>query len=235
MRASGHRRAGGIGVALVASTVLVALSGCSTYDSMFSSRPAPAVPASTSSSSSSLSDKFSNFVLGSPATAGEATGATPPDIDCPTVEIRQGASTFSQSAPDNGSAALSLRYQANFTRGARECVLRAGTVAMKVGVEGRLILGPAGAPGTISLPVRLALVQEGVEPKTIWTKFYAVPVAVPPGESNVAFTHVEDNLSFPMPSAKDFDAYVIYVGFDPDGAAMEQKKRPAKPTPKAKR
>src|SRR5262249_3818181 len=100
--------------------------------------------------------------------------------------------------------------------------------------EGRLILGPAGAAGTISLPVRLALVREGVEPKTIWTKFAMVPVMMPPGESNVIFTHVEENVSFPMPSAKDFDAYVIYVGFDPDSAAPEQKKRPAKPTPKAK-
>jgi len=230
-------RAGGIGAALVASTALIALSGCSTYDSMFGSKPTSAAPTSSpsSSSSSSFSDKFSNFVLGSPATAGEATGATPPDIDCPTVEIRQGASTFSQSAPDNGSAALSLRYQANFLRGARECALRAGTVAMKVGVEGRLILGPAGAPGTISLPVRLAVVREGVEPKTIWTKFYSVPVVVPPGESNVLFTHVEEALSFPMPSAKDFDAYVVYVGFDPESGAAEQKRRPAKPAPKAKR
>src|SRR5215831_2760724 len=215
--------------AVSAVMIVTALAGCSSYDSLVGTKPSAAASTSAASSSSSFSDRFSNFVLGSPATAGEGAGVTPPDIDCPTVEIRQGAATYSQSGPDNGSTALSLRYQANFLRGARECALRTGTVAMKVGVEGRLILGPAGAPGTISLPVRLAVVKEGVEPKTIWTKFYSVPVVVPPGESNVLFTHVEEDLSFPMPSAKDFDAYVIYVGFDPDSAAAEQKKRPTKP------
>ena len=130
---------------------------------------------------------------------------------------------------------MSLRYQANFLRGARECALRAGNVTMKVGIEGRLILGPAGTPGTFSLPVRLAVVREGVEPKTVWTKFYMVPVSVPPGESNVLFTHVEEDMNFPMPAVREFDEYVVYVGFDPDGAAAEQKKRPTKPAPKAKR
>ena len=214
-------RAGGIGavLALVAPFALAALSGCSTYDSLVGSKPTPAATSPAASSSTSLSDKFSNLVLGSPATTAEGAGATPPDIDCPTVEIRQGASTFSQSATDNGSAALSLRYQANFLRGARECALRAGNVTMKVGIEGRLILGPAGTPGTFSLPVRLAVVREGVEPKTVWTKFYMVPVSVPPGESNVLFTHVEEDMNFPMPAVREFDEYVVYVGFDPDGAA----------------
>ncbi|HYW61417.1 MAG TPA: hypothetical protein VE909_12880 [Xanthobacteraceae bacterium] len=222
--------------AVSAVMIVTALAGCSSYDSLVGTKPSAAASTSAASSSSSFSDRFSNFVLGSPATAGEGAGVTPPDIDCPTVEIRQGAATYAQSGPDNGSTALSLRYQANFLRGARECALRAGTVNMKVGVEGRVILGPAGSPGTLTLPVRLALVKEGVEPKTIWTKFYMVPVNVPSGESNVTFTHVEEDLSFPMPSAAELDAYVIYVGFDPDGAALEQKKkRPAKPAAKPKR
>jgi hypothetical protein len=237
MRVWDHMRAGGMGavIALAAPFALAGLSGCSTYDSLVGSKPTPTAAAPASPSSTSLSDKFSNLVLGSPATTAQGTGATSPDIDCPTVEIRQGASTFAQSAADNGSAALSLRYQANFVRGARECAVRGGNVTMKVGIEGRLILGPAGAPGTMTLPVRLAVVREGVEPKTVWTKFYTVPVTVPPGESNVLFTHVEEDLSFPMPPASEFDEYVIYVGFDPDGAAPEQKKRPPKPAPKPKR
>jgi hypothetical protein len=35
-----------------------------------------------------------------------------------------------------------------------------------------------------------------------------------------------------MPAAMDFDAYVVYVGFDPDSAAAERKRPPPKAKPK---
>jgi len=219
-----------IGVVLA----LTLLAGCSTYDSLFGSRAstaasAPPVPAP--SSSSSFSQRFSNFVLGAPETTAQAGVTAPSDIDCPGVEIRQGASTFAQSAGDNGSAALSLRYQANFLKFARECAVRGGNVVMKVGVEGRVILGPAGTPGPLALPLRLAVVKEGLDPRTIWTKFYMVPVVMPPGQPNVLFTHVEEDMSFPNPPGDDLDKYVVYVGFDPDSAEAE-KKKPTRPAPK---
>jgi hypothetical protein len=249
-------QARGLGVVLA----LTLLAGCSTYDSLFGSRPSPATapapaagpapaaaPASAaasapaaapapaparSSSSSSFTQRFSNFLLGTPeATTAQAGVTAPSDIDCPGVEIRQGASTFQQTGPDNGSVALSLRYQANFIRFARECVVRAGNVQMKVGVEGRVILGPAGTSGPITLPVRLAVVKEGLDPKTVWTKFYMVPVVISPGQPNVLFTHVEEDMSFPNPPGDDLDKYVIYVGFDPESAEAEQKK-PVKPAAK---
>jgi hypothetical protein len=58
---------------------------------------------------------------------------------------------------------------------------------------------------------------------------------MPPGQPNVLFTQVEEDMTVPMPSSKDFDQYVIYVGFDPEGAALEQKKKPARPPAKPKR
>jgi len=225
--------------------MLGVLASCSTYHGLFAARTAtaaggPAV-ATTSASSTATSDtlgqRFALFGFGEgdktpPPAAGAPT--QPPDIDCPGVEVRQGASTFQQSAADNGSAALSLRYQASFIRFARECAVRAGNVVMKVGVEGRVILGPAGTTGQLELPVRLAVVKEGLEPQTIWTKFYMVPVVMPPGQPNVVFTHVEEDMSFANPPGDDLDKYVVYVGFDPDSAAAEKKKpvKPAKPVPK---
>jgi len=212
------------------------LASCSTYHGLFAARPATAAggpaAATTSASSAAVGQRFALFGFGEGEKTPKADAPTaPPDIDCPGVEIRQGASTFQQSATDNGSAALSLRYQANFIRFARECALRAGNVVMKVGVEGRVILGPAGAAGSLTLPVRLAVVKEGLEPRTIWTKFYMVPVVMPPGQPNVLFTHVDEDVSFPNPSGDDLDKYVVYVGFDPDSAAAE-KKKPPPPAPK---
>jgi hypothetical protein len=232
------RRARGWACGIGGVAALALLSACSTYDSMFGSRPSSTAspPAATSSSSSpSFTDRFSNFVHGSAATT--AQGDSPPgqaDIDCPPVEIRQGASTYSESAQDNGSAALSTRFQASFVRFARECAQHGGNVTLKVGVEGRVILGPAGTPGGVTLPVRLAVVKEGISPQTIWTKFYMVPVTLTPGQENVIFTHVEEDMTFPMPPGNQFDQYVVYAGFDPASMTAEPKRKPVKPVRKPK-
>jgi hypothetical protein len=222
---------GGIGVV----AALTVLSACSTFDGLGSSPSASAPQAS--SSSSSFTQRFSSFVTGSssPTTVAQASGPSPDsDLDCPSVSIRQGAATYAQSATDNGSEALSLRYQASFVRFARECALRGKDVTMKVGVEGRVILGPAGTPGQVAVPVRLAVVKEGLNPQVVWTKFYMVPVTLQPGEPFASFIHVEEDMTFPMPPGKEFDQYVIYVGFDPQSAAPEPKRKPAKPARKPK-
>jgi hypothetical protein len=78
--------------------------------------------------------------------------------------------------------------------------------------------------------VRMALVQEGPEPKTLWTKLYRVPVAVATGQTNVPFVHVEQDLTFPVPKDDNLESYVVYVGFD-QLSANEPKPR-AKPKPK---
>jgi hypothetical protein len=225
--------------------LLTLLASCSTYHGLFAARSATAAhasagaPTSAAAPSGAGEQRFALFGFGEGDKKPEQPAATEsPDIDCPGVEIRQGASTFQQSGADNGSTALSLRYQASFIRFARECALQGGNVVMKVGVEGRVILGPAGAAGPITLPVRLAVVKEGLEPKVIWTKFYMVPVVMPTGQPNVLFTHVEEDVSFPKPPGDQLDTYVVYVGFDPDSAEAEKKKpapraAPKKPKPKS--
>jgi len=240
MQSPDHRRAQPrrLGVVMVLSV----LASCSTYHGLLAARSATAAAgpdaATPSASLAAAGQRYALFGFGEGEKKPEpgAAATETPEIDCPGVEIRQGASTFQQSGADNGSTALSLRYQANFIRFARECALRAGNVVMRVGVEGRVILGPSGAPGPLSLPVRLAVVKEGLEPKVIWTKFAMVPVVMPPGQPNVLFTHVEEDVSFPNPPGAELDAYVIYVGFDPDSAEAEKKKpaKPTKPAPKPK-
>lgn len=128
------------------------------------------------------------------------------------------------------TSALALRYQGTFARAARECALVGTTMTIKVGVQGRIILGPAGGPGQVEVPLRYAVIQEGPESKTVWTKFYKVPVVIPEGSSNVAFTHVEQDVSFPYPkNAADLENYIIYIGFDPLGKTDAPKKPAKKP------
>jgi hypothetical protein len=80
------------------------------------------------------------------------------------------------------------------------------------------------------VPIRFAVVRETVETKVLTTKLDRVPVTIPPNDSNVLFTHVTEGLDFPMPRGNDIDNYLVYIGFDPAGAAPE----PKKPAPKAR-
>jgi hypothetical protein len=105
---------------------------------------------------------------------------------------------------------------------------------MRVGVQGRVITGPAGAPTQVDVPLRYAVVREGVEPKTITTKFRRFPVAMAPGATNVVFTDIEEDLSFPIPSTVDLDAYVVYIGFDDQGDRTERRPPAKKSAPRAK-
>jgi hypothetical protein len=113
--------------------------------------------------------------------------------------------------------AADLRYQLTFVELARQCTLVGNTVHMRVGAQGRVVVGPAGAPSQVDVPLRYAVVREGVQPKTIVTKFKRFPVSVPPGTGNVLFTDIEDDLSFPRPTQSELENYVVYVGFDQVG------------------
>ena len=205
----------------------LAITGCSS--SLLDSAPEPAATPAPTAPSPSFGDRLSSlFGSSKPAqtkTQIAAADAGSTEVECPVVEIRSGTSTLSISAP-GAEGATALRYQATLGRTARECTSKAGTLNMKVGVQGRIILGPGGGPGQIDLPLRYAVVKEGPEPKTIISKLNRVAVTIPPELGNVPFTHVEEALSVPMPPQTELDAYVIYIGFDPQGAKVQEKKPP---------
>lgn len=178
---------------------------------------------------SSFSERFNQA-----ATSGTAAQSSQPAQDstvrfCPPVDVRPGASSLAFNAA-GGEGAMALRYQATLGQTARECHNVGGNLNMKVGVQGRIILGPAGGPGMIEVPLRLALVQEGPSPKTHWTKLYRIPVTISEGVPNVVFTQVEEDMTVPMPIGVEIESYVVYVGFDALGA----KEPPAKRQPQRK-
>jgi hypothetical protein len=158
-----------------------------------------------------------------------------PDISCPQVEVRRGAATLTVG-PTGEQTAMTLKYQGSFVRLARECAAVEGNMVMKVGVEGRIVLGPAGSPGPVSVPLRFAVVQEtptGARP--IATKFIILPVEVG-ATGNTPFIYVEEALSFPIPTPTTVvDDYIVYVGFDPVSAEAQAKAPKPRPKEKPKR
>jgi len=130
------------------------------------------------------------------------------------------------------SSALSLRYQGSLLQTARECIVAGNNMTIKVGVQGRIVVGPAGGAGTVNVPLRYALVREGLQPQTLWTKLFMVPVTIPAGEPHLIWQHVEEEMTVPRPSTADLEGYVVYIGFDPEGA---KSKPPVAAKPKTAR
>ena len=203
------------GVSLAALAAAIVLSGCSSGGGL------------------SFGERFNQAAAtGSTVAQAGPTNESSSVSICPAVDVRPGTASLVFSASGSPGDAMGLRYQATLGQTARECHAVGGNLNMKVGVQGRIILGPAGGPGTIEVPVRLALVEEGPSPKTHWTKLYRIPVTIGEGVPNVSFTHVEEDLTVPMPGGNALESYVVYVGFDSLGVREQPaKKPPRKRTP----
>jgi hypothetical protein len=203
----------------VAAAVSIAI-GCSLF----------AAPAA----SQSITDRFKSLFGGgggssdAPAKAAPAEPTDEPDATCPPVAVRAGASTFAIAAPGKQPVGNDLRYQATITKTARECSINAGQITARIGIQGRVIAGPAGAPSSVQIPLRVAVVQAGVGEKVIATKAYQTTVSMSE-DSSVPFTLVADDLVYPAPVGVVADSYVFYIGFDP------QALKPEKPAPKKKK
>ena len=208
----------GLGHVVAAFLIGVALTSCS------SNLSGPASPSSgASSGTSSFRERMNKLFFGSPAEEAQAAVASntaDPNQDCPIVDIRSGASTLQLNGPGEATP-NTLRYQATIARLARECAVRGPMMTVKVGVQGRVVVGPAGGPGQVDVPLRYALIQEGPEPKTILTKLYRFAVTIPEGQENVPFLHIEEDLTFAVPGRAALDNYVVYVGFD--AAAVKEQ------------
>ncbi|HEY0330673.1 MAG TPA: hypothetical protein VGC77_16440 [Rhodopseudomonas sp.] len=183
----------------------------------------------TPASAQSITDRFKSLFGGSsePAQSGTASGGAPAseaetELTCPEVSIRPGASTYAVGLPGKTAAGNDLRFQVTIGRTARECNLGEGMIKAKIGIQGRVIAGPAGAPGSVDVPLRVAVVQEGVQPKTIFTKLYQTKVAMA-ADGNEPFSLVAEDIVYPAPSAAAGDSYVFYIGFDPQGLKPEPR------------
>ena len=145
------------------------------------------------------------------------------DMDCPKVAIRAGASTYAVAAPGKQAIGNDVRYQATITKMARECTKNGAEITARIGIQGRVIVGPSGAPPTIEVPLRVAVVQGGIGEKVIATKAFKTTVTMGEDES-VPFSLVADDLVYPVPPPNVADNYIFYVGFDPQLVSAEKPK-----------
>ncbi|MEM8749356.1 MAG: hypothetical protein AAGF28_03595 [Pseudomonadota bacterium] len=128
---------------------------------------------------------------------------------CPAVRIRAGTETYriipegkSKTDPD------AVRYQATITKVARECNYIGQNLEIKVGARGRIISGPAGGPGDVNMPIRVAVTRGN---DTIYSQLYRPIETIAQGSTNTQFSFVDDKVIIPAPTATNIR---VYIGFD---------------------
>lgn len=185
-------------------------------------------------SAQSLTDKLKGLFGGGdskPQEQQQAPQANPDEPratnDCPQVAIRAGASTFAVAAPGKQAIGNDVRYQITITKLARDCTRLGGDITARIGIQGRVIVGPSGAPPSVEVPLRIAVVQGGVGEKVIATKAYRTTVNVGE-EDSVPFSFVADDMVYPAPSGAAADNYIFYVGFDPQLVSASEKPKPVR-------
>ncbi len=188
---------------------------CSSMDNIISpslnAKPA-AVAAAQDPSHATDADKIVRLPMG------------PQDLDCPRVEVQDGAASVRVGGAENAS----VRYQFDIAQTARECAPQGDKFSLKVGVSGHLLIGPAGSPGVYSAPLRITVRSE-VDQKPAYSKVYKVE-ANTAGGAQAPFEFVSEPIVLPMTRTELADDYSIIVGFDSGQAAKAappRKRRPA--------
>jgi hypothetical protein len=153
-----------------------------------------------------------------PATLAAAaeTGAdnrnlTTGSIGCPSFDVSASDSTITFHAPGLGNDALSVMHRGEITNTARECGPSANGMAVKYGFSGRVLLGPKGQAGSITLPATVTVV-EGTS-GTLKTENVRVIVDIPAGSTAGYFSEVRE-IDLPVQPDVSPKSYRIYVGFD---------------------
>jgi hypothetical protein len=179
---------------LLAPAFALALAGCSMFG-----RGEPETTAATASANASAAPEEGEL---------DVRRYLGPDY-CPELRIPEGAQLLRRYEPGHEEDAAYVIWQASIGNTARECLYDlAGNVTLKIGVSGRVIAGPKGGPGAVSVPIKIAVVK--YRESILASEPLALAITIP-AQGSAVFTEVRE-ITLPSPgSQRD---YIIYVGLD---------------------
>lgn len=156
-----------------------------------------------------------NSALANSATSQQAINQAAPNAlpaiatECPPIRVRTGGEALFSYANNKIGDARALKFQAVIDKQSRNCVVSNGLITVKMGVVGRLLLGPNGEQRDYTLPIRFAVERDG---QAVFTQRYDLPVQVTAPSQSEEFVKVVENVAIPYLGGEDI---IIWVGFDP--------------------
>jgi hypothetical protein len=160
----------------------------------------------------------------SDASGAAAPAALPPIISgkCPQVVIRDEASVYHSYAKGAKDDPNQLAYQASLAQGTRQCTTDGTHLNIKVAVQGRLVAGPMGGSGSVTLPIHVSVMDGST---SLYDEPVNFPVQLPPGQTSGQFIFTDDKISVAGGSGGFIS---VYVGFE------QPAQKPEKPAGKGR-
>lgn len=147
----------------------------------------------------------------------DATAAPPPTeriteselrAYCPRATIRQGTAAFNTYAKGGNGDATKIIYQASMSDTTRSCSRADGNLTIKVAVAGRVVPGPLGQAGKVTMPIRVAVTQDN---EVLYSQLFRHEVAIADAKSATQFVFTDPNIVIPMPQGGQPR---VFIGFD---------------------
>ena len=104
-----------------------------------------------------------------------------------------------------------IMHRGEITKMARECELFPDHIVVKYGVAGRVLLGPKGHPGLVTLPVSIKVAD--ADHKVLAKDAAKVSTTIPQ-ENPVGYFSVVKEISFPITMGTRPEDYKVFVAFD---------------------
>jgi hypothetical protein len=102
-------------------------------------------------------------------------------------------------------------HRGEVTKTARECNVEPGRVRVKYGFSGKVLLGPKGKSGVVSLPVTVFVTDAKRERIATEKLKIDVPVAL---DKPIGYFSTVRELSFVIPEGARPGEFEVFVGFD---------------------
>jgi hypothetical protein len=144
---------------------------------------------------------------------------------CPRVTLREGTAYYNTYARGGQDDPTKLVYQAAITDVTRDCSRNNGTLTMKVAVAGKVVPGPMGGAGTITMPIRI-VVLHGED--VLYSKLHQYKLQIGDTSAATQFVFNDPNVSVPEPTDKGYQVFAGYDEGPPAAVASAEKPRPRK-------
>lgn len=140
-----------------------------------------------------------------------STGVGEVAAGCPRVTVAPRGNYVTIYEPGRTGDGLAIMHRGEITKTARECEIQPGFVTVKFGFSGKVLLGPKGVPGNVTLPVNVTVTDAKRAQITKEALSIDAAVAV---DKPVGYFSTVRTVSFPIPEGTRPGEFELLVSFD---------------------